>query len=682
MVSATGLGSGIDINGLVTQLVNAERANSDLQLSRATTKANTKLSALGNLKGAISSFQSSLGALENLSSFDKKSASSTDATTVAAVARAAAVPNTYAVEVTQLAAAHSLASRSFAATDTAIGTGTLTFRFGTTTYNANTDVYSGFSLNADSKVTTLTIDSSNNTLEGIMAAINDADFGVRAAIVQAGDGYKLLLSSDSTGSENSLEITVSDGDSNNTNTGATAGLSNFAFNSAATNMEQTAAARDANFKINGLALTSSTNTAKEVMAGVDLTFSKLSTEAETITIKKDNSTAIAAMQSFVAGYNSLAKTVNSLSGYDAVKKQGGPLMGDATLRSIMSQADAILRKEVEGLTGNYTTLAAIGLKTGLDKQYSLDVTRFTEVLSTVPDKLPALFSAYGKPTDADISYKSASELTKVGSYAVTVSQLATAGTYNGDSVLPDFTPGNYLTLDADNSTFTIEVDGVSSGSLSLTLGEYQSGASLAEEIEARINGASTLVEAGVTVAVSYDADNNRFAIVSDSVGSTSTVKITAAGTNVPSALGLLVQNGTAGLNVAGTIGGVAATGAGAVLTAASTSDAKGLKLTIGGTATGSRGTVAFTRGINNQLDLLFDKVLASTGGLATRIKSYNTQLQTITDKKADQELRWAAVKARYSHQFNALDSLVSKLNSTGSFLSQQLANLPGVGGGD
>ena len=678
-VTASGVGSGIDVQSVVTQLVNADRAGTDLQFTRATNKVNTKLSALGSLKSALAGFQSSLSSLNSIKSFDKKAATSSDTASIGAVARAAAVPNSYNVEVSQLAAAHSLASTSFAATNTAIGTGTMSFRFGTTSYNANTDAYTGFALNPDSKITTLTIDSSNNTLDGIAAAINNGNFGVTASIVHAGDGYKLLMASNQAGQKNSLEVTVNDGDSNNTNTGASAGLSNFAFNSAATNLDQTVAAVDANYKINGLSLASSDNVVKDAVKGVDITLTKTTTAPVTVTIRKDTSTATAAMQGFVSGYNSLKKTLTSLTAYDATKKVGGPLLGDFTVRAVVSQADTILRSAVNGLTGDVTSLSALGITTGSDGTFTLDTTKFTALLNSAPDKLPAVFNAVGAPTDSKISYLGASDDTVVGNYAVNVSSLATAGNYSGNGVLPDFTPGNYLTLDANNSTFTINVDGVSSGSLALTQGEYQSGAALAQEIQSRINGATALVSAGVGVTVSYDAGNQNFKIVSYSLGTTSTVNMTAVGTNVAAVLGLPVQNGTDGTNVAGSIAGTAATGAGAVLTAASTIDAKGLQLTVAGTATGARGTVNFTRGITNQLDLLFDKVLATDGGLQNRIDDFTKQLTTISDAQARKELQWTAVKSRYMTQFTAMDTLVSNLNSTSSFLTTQLANLPGVG---
>src|SRR5690606_32248453 len=156
-------------------------------------------------------------------------------------AESGAVANTYSMEVSSLAQEHALASAAFDdSNSTAIGTGTMTFRFGTGDYDAGSDSRNGFALNPDSETATITIDSGNNTLTGIMNTINAGKFGVRASIVNDGTGFHLLMSSEATGDKSSLEISVADSDGNNLDAGSGNGLSNFAFNAQATNMTQTA----------------------------------------------------------------------------------------------------------------------------------------------------------------------------------------------------------------------------------------------------------------------------------------------------------------------------------------------------------------------------------------------------------------------------------------------------------
>lgn len=676
MVTATGLGSGLDISGLVTQLVTAERAGSDLQLNRQSSKLNAKLSAFGSLKGSISSFQSALGSLNSLSSYDKKSITLSNSDAFTAIATSSAVPNGYNIEVQQLANAQALASGSFVDSDTtAVGTGTLTFRFGTVGYDTGTDSVTGFSLKEGSKITTLEIDSTNNTLEGIMKAVNDANFGVKASVVNDGSGYRLLFTSTETGAANGIEIQVSDDDTNDTDN---LGLSRLAFNTTASHVTQTKAAADAEFTLNGLAVTSSTNSVTSAIPGVTLNLKATTSNPVQMTVNKDATSVTAAVNSFITGYNTFARTVKALTKYDPATKTAGMLLGDFTVRAVVSQVDGIMRAAVDGIVGEFGSLSEVGLKTNEAGEYVLDTAKFKEKLESSPQSMQALFTALGVPTDPAIKYKTSTEDTATGNYAVNISTLATAGSYSGTGVLPADFGATPLVIDADNDSFSLEVDGLEVGEIQLTQGSWDDGDELAAEIEARINGASAMVNAGKTVSVSYDAGSQRFVIESAMLGNSSTVNITAVDTNGAATLGFAVADGTAGLDVAGSIDGIAATGAGQVLTASDDSDAKGLQIEITGGSTGARGSIGFSRGIANQLDLLLTKVLAEESSLSDRIDNINEGIKGVTKRREQMELRWEQVKDRYTRQFNALDTLLSGLQSTSKYLETQLASLPGA----
>lgn len=679
-LSVTGLGSGLDVGALVKQLVDAERAGPDLQIARESAKVNTKLSAMGSIKGAIASFQNSLNGLNVLANYGKRSVTSSNASAVSATVDNKAVPNSYTMEVSQLAKAHALAGPAFPDSDTTpIGTGTLTFRWGTTNYDADTDTYDSFALNPDSNITTLEIDGSNNTLEGIMNAINEADFGVTASIVNDGSGYRLLMTSEKTGGKNSLEISATDGDGNDIDVGAAAGLSNFAFNASATNMTQTNAAANAVFKVNGLTVQSQDNTTSTAIPGVTLTLKDTTTSALTLKVEADTSAAVSAFNSFIAGYNNFRTTVNTLTNYNAATKSAGALLGDFTVRSIVTQVEGILRNDVAGTNGDYTSMAAIGLKTNSNGTYTLDTAKFKEILTEQPETVSKLFAALGVPTDSGISYHSSTKNTEVGSYAVNITTAATAANLSSADVLPDFAGGGTLTIDADNDELSLEIDGVDIGAITLTQGEYSSGADLAAELQARINGAKAMVDAGKTVSVGYDALNGRLTIQSTIYGNTSQINVTAVDTNTAATLGFTVVDGEPGVDVAGTINGKAASGAGQLLTASEATDngAEGLALTVTGSATGARGDVSFTRGVTDQLKLLLGKMLESEGALEKRIDNYEDRQALIEEKRAKLETKMKAIELRYSKQFNALDGLLSSLQSTSAYLQTQLASLPG-----
>ena len=316
MITATGIGSGLDIEGLVTQLVAAERQATDLRLTRNQAERQQELSALGTLQGALSSLQAGLSGLSSASSFNQIQTTSSDTGALIASGDSDAVPGSYSVAVSQLATPESLASTAFADQDsTALGTGTLTIRRGTTDYDSGTDTYNSFTLNPNADITTITIDDSNNTLEGIRDAINASDTGINATIVNDGSGFRLLLNAEDTGRENSFEITVDD-TTDGDNTDNTVGLSRFAFNSAATNLEQTIAAQDAQLTINGLAVSSSSNTISEVVSGVELTLNQVTDSPVSVVVEEDREAAVAAVEQFINSYNAFVNTTNALSSFN------------------------------------------------------------------------------------------------------------------------------------------------------------------------------------------------------------------------------------------------------------------------------------------------------------------------------------------------------------------------------
>lgn len=663
----------MDINGLVTQLVASERTISDIQLNRETDRISSKFSALGSLKGSISSFQSTLSGLVTATDYDNKLVSSSDLGKVSATVTDQAVPNTYSIEVTQLAESHSLNSAAFVdANTTTIGTGTITIQKGTTDYVVGTDTYNSFAANPDETAVTITIDSSNNTLDGIAAAINASDAGVNAAVVNDGSGYRLLLSSEDTGLNQSLEVVVDDDDSNDTDT---SGLSVLAFNSAATNLEQTNAAEDAIFTVNGLSVSNASNTVSTAINGVTLTLSETTTSPIEVSVSENHTAITTAVKTFVAGYNQFIVTANALSAYDVDTGVSGALLGDFTLRSVNGQIDSILRSSVTDISTSVQNLTDLGITTTNTGELVLNDAELDAILQDDPAIAANLLAEVISPDDEDVLFNEVTAATQVGTYAVNITQLATAGSYTGSGVLPDFGGGGTLTIDSDNDNFTIEIDGIDIGEITITQATYTDGDVLATEIENQINQSATLISAGGSVSVTYDSGTDSFSIASASEGSFSTVNMLAVDTNSAAELGFTVANGVAGFDVAGTIGGEAATGTGNILIADSETTAEGLSLTINGTTTGARGDVVFTRGIASQLDRLLEQVLEEEGALESRLDSFQDRLEEIDERRTSLELRWDALEERYREQFNALDILLANLNTTSAFLVNQLGNL-------
>lgn len=676
MITVTGLGSGLDIEGLVTSLVEAERAAPELRLAEQESIAQAELSAFGQLNSALSDFQSSIASLADSSLYSAVRASSGDVNSIYASATSAASEGSYDLEVTQLASSHSLASGGFADSDsTAIGTGTLTIRLGNTDYDSDGDIYNGFTLNGDQQILSLDIDSSNNTLQGISDAINAADAGVSASVVNDGGGYRLLLTSQFTGEENSLEISVTDDDGNDADT---AGLSQLAFNSSATNMEQTAAAADALFKINGLTISSSENQVNDALEGVTLDLKAVTSAPVSITVERDLATIESAVLGFVTAFNQLQDTFTGVAGYDSASGTGGLLQGDFTVGAIENGIKGILRGTPEGVNGELQRLSQIGISTNADGSLSLDTAVLNSALQDDLQGVSALFTALGVPSSESVTFLSSSENTEVGDYAVFITQAATQGQLAGANVLPDFAGGGSITIDGDNDSLGVTLDGVDLGAITLTHGTYTSGASLAAELQARINSAATEQSSPGRVTVSYSAATDSLTLSSDSYGSESAVDFTSIDLNTAATLGLSPGTGTQGTDVAGTINGQPATGTGRVLTAEGDSGAAGLSLEIAAGISGDLGTVSFGRGLFDLLGSSLDQYLADGGLLDNRTDGLESEIEGIYEEREDLDARMIVIEERYRAQFTALDTLLAELQATSDFLTQQLAILPGA----
>ncbi len=656
-LSSPGIGSGLDVNGLVSQLMALEQRPLSL-LNTKEVKLQAQLSAYGSLKGALSSFQGAVAALATPARFTAVKASVADGTVLSASAAPSASAGTYSIQLQTLAQMQKLKSVTFDATSDTVGSGSLTIQFGT---------YSGgsFTLNPEKSAKTITIGSANSSLAGVRDAINAADAGVTASIINNGSSYRLVVASKEGGVANALKISVADDDLDNTDA---AGLSQLAYDASTggtTNLSQTVAAQNATAIIDGISISKSTNTWTDAIDGVTLTLLKES-ETTTLTVAKDTAGTKAVVESFVKAFNDLNATLTNLSKYDAVNKQASILTGDATVRSVQSQLRGLFNTALSTAGGGLTSLGDIGVTFQTDGTLKLDSSKLTAALSDGTKDVATLFAAVGKPSDSLVSFVSSTTDTKNGSYAINVTQLATQGKSVGQ--------GNAaLTINADsNDTLSLTVDGVSV-SVTLNAGTYLTTAALAAEIQSKINGASALTSAGSGVTVTESG--GKLTLTSNRYGSVSTVTVTG-GNAAADLFGGTAE--TAGVDVAGSIGGVAATGSGQALTGVG--DATGLKISITGGATGDRGTIGFARGYADLLDKLVGRMLENDGLVDGRMDGINASIKDLGSRREVLTNRLEQIEKRYRAQFTALDTMLASMTQTSNYLQQQLANLPKAGG--
>ncbi|MCQ4258385.1 flagellar filament capping protein FliD [Stutzerimonas stutzeri] len=380
MAGVSGIGSGIDIDSIVASMVAAERAPKETQLARLEKKTTTQITAVGALKGAIGEFQTALGALNKPELFQARSATSSKPDKLSVTAGVTAGAGSYKIEVSQLATSSKVALRAIADNldaPVSLGTGRLTVSIGSNALPA------------------IDVDASNNTLAGIRDAINKAggEGGLTATIVTDNDGSRLVLSSSTTGELEDITVKVEN---------ATGDLGKLAFAGPADATgdpgapKVLAAAASASLTIDGLPVTSKSNTLDKTIEGVTLTL-QAKTEADaplTVTVGLDKGGVKKQVQSFVDAYN---KLVGFISAETRVTPVGdgkapvtGALVGDATARALLSTIRNELVK-VQG-DGSIRALTDIGITTQKDGTLAVDSKMLDKALADNFDQLSGLFT--------------------------------------------------------------------------------------------------------------------------------------------------------------------------------------------------------------------------------------------------------------------------------------------------
>ncbi|ODT75556.1 MAG: flagellar hook protein FliD [Nitrosomonadales bacterium SCN 54-20] len=662
-ISAAGAGSNLDVNGIVSQLMAAERTPLAL-LQKRESDYQAKLSAYGTLKGALSAFQTAMQGLADPAKYHAISASAADSSLLTATGNSSgkAVPGSYSMEVQQLAQQQKIRSEGFTSTSSTAGSGTLTIQYGT--YD---NVLNAFTLNNAKPAQTITIEPSSNTLSGVRDAINAANVGVSATIVNDGASNKLVLTAKDPGAANSLKITVSDDDGGNLDA---VGLSALAFDPTAgagsgKNLTQVQAAQDAKLRIDGIDIVKSSNTITDAIEGVTLSLLKTNAGSPTtLNVSPDTAAAKTAVEAFVKSYNSINQTLSDLSAYNPGAKRGAILQGDSAAFSIQRGIRSALTAMMGDGSG-FTSLSQIGVTLQKDGSLAVDSAKLQASMETGFEQIGRLFTIGGTSADSLISYEGATDKTVAGNYAVTVTQLATRGSLSGSQAAG-------LTITAGvNDQLNFNVDGVAA-SITLADGIYASADALAAEVQSKLNGFSGLTTEGISVSISPSA--GVLSIVSSRYGSASSVVLTG-GNGAGNLLGASPV-GVTGMDVAGSINGVSATGSGQMLTAAGGGTAEGLRVAIHGGALGARGTVEFSRGYAERLSKAAEEFLATEGVIATRVDGLNASIKDLDRRQEDFSRRLETVEARYRAQFAALDAMLGSLTQTSQFLQQQLASLP------
>lgn len=351
-ITSTGIGSGLDVESIVSQLVAAERSPTATRLSRNEAVTNYTLSALGSLKSAMSSFRDAANKLfgddTSLKAF-KATSGNTDLLGVSASEEAAA--GDYTVTVEALAKSHKMVSGQYTDPDALVGAGDFTF-----------------TVNGSSFTVTMNADS---TLNDLRNAINDSaeNVGVSASLITEDGGTRMVLTSSETGVTNQISIT----------------------STTAASFTELRAAADAKITVEGYSYTSASNSIDDAISGVTLKLLDAEPGTEiNVNVAADNSKAQSAILGFVSAYNSLVNVFVTNTKYDAEAQTAGALNGDASTRTAQQQLRQLMTSSFDA--GSFDALSDLGISMATTGGLTVDSEKLSDALADDFASVEKLFS--------------------------------------------------------------------------------------------------------------------------------------------------------------------------------------------------------------------------------------------------------------------------------------------------
>ncbi|PNU04195.1 flagellar filament capping protein FliD [Novosphingobium guangzhouense] len=385
LVTALGGGSGVDMTALANNLANAQFASRNDRLTAKSDKLDAQISAASNIKSLMLGLDTSLGTLVRSGSLARTPSVANAAVAGATLSGASQPGGSYSLEVTRLASGQQLASTPYASTTSAVGSGTLSLKFGTV---------SGGSFAQDTSRTAVDITiPAGATLADVAGLINGADAGVSAYVTTTVDGAQLVLKG-AEGAANGFVLEAGD-----------PSLAALAWAPGSSNGQLMSTAGDAAFKVDGLSMTAKSNTVTDAIPGVKLQLAATNTGAPTTVSFSDPTSAIAtSMQDFVDALNEVVSALNSATSL------GADLANDPGARALKRSLSSLGGTTImPNATGPAKTLADLGLKIQRDGTFTLDTSRLSATQSADPKGVAAMFTngVHGVFATVDKIYRSA-----------------------------------------------------------------------------------------------------------------------------------------------------------------------------------------------------------------------------------------------------------------------------------
>lgn len=404
-ISSLGIGSGLDSNSIVSQLVALEKQPLKMLQAKANV-VQARMSAFGQIQSQFAALSDVVSRIAAPGSWTGRSASSSNNGSATISASTAAQATSFSLDVDVLAQAQSVSSGTMTA-GAAVGAGTLTLRLGS--WSAGGAAFTAASGSADVPITI----SATDTVSDIATKINAANAGVTATAFNDGTNDRLLIKSNSTGVTGGFRIQATDADGTNADD---AGLSRLAFDPATLNPATSTTfgmagagipvqyGQDAKARINGLAVTSSTNTLSSNIPGVTINLTATTTTGYgtpgevkasiSMSVRNDTAPAVKNVQDFVKAYSTLSQTLSDMTKYDAASQTAGPFQGDSVIVGIQNVLRSMLGA-TSGAGGVYQRLSDVGVQIQRDGSLSIDSVKLGAAANN-GDALQQLFTVDNK----------------------------------------------------------------------------------------------------------------------------------------------------------------------------------------------------------------------------------------------------------------------------------------------
>lgn len=647
----TGLATGIDTSSIIRGLTSISQKRIDGLKSRQADIA-IRQATFATLRGQLFDLQSKTAALARSAggAFDGRQVTASDPSAVAAAAGTAAVPGTYQVTVNSLAKAAQTASDGFADPNAVLKTGTLSIQVG-----------GGTAVN-------VTVDSRNNTLQGLADSINVAGGDIRAAVLNDGSAtpYRLLLTSNKTGAANAITVT------NNLTAGTGAAIDPLA--------RTVQAATDAEVALGSgggaVVIHSGSNVVNNLVPGVTLTLQSADpAKTVNLTVANDTTAAVKSVREFADAFNAVKDFIATQTKFDATTGTAGTLLGNGDVAELANQLSDAISTSLPGLSANANRLSSAGLSFDDGGKLVLDENKLSAALAgtggAAPPDFKRLFALSGSSDNPGVAF--AIGTTKTKPSGGTPYQAAVTAAAARAVVVATGPPGGTVIITPANNALQIRLNRLISLGITVNSGTYTLSdlTALASQIQLKINAhpdnGGNLVSVGVS--------GGKLQIATQQFGSAAAAAVT--GGSAAADLGFLGTESGSGTDVAGhfTVGGVteAATGNGQVLSGRSgNANTDGLQVRSSLAAPGTA-NVTVTQGLASRLNAVLDRYLNAGNGKLKAIDDQFTRQSADLDKTIGRQNDILKSKTdELTQRFAALESTVSNLKNVGAGLTALL----------